>query len=62
MTVKLRPNADDPTVLEVIEDGARIGEIVLLRDRWHILDPWQPTTYATQQEAIEAVRRNPCNP
>lgn len=56
MTVKLRSTVDDPTVLEVIADGRKLGEVAPLLKRWQVIDPFDPRTYETLEEAVEALR------
>lgn len=56
MTVKLRATADDPTVLEVVEGGRRLGEVAPVLKRWQVIDPFDPKTFETLEEAVEALR------
>jgi len=56
VTVKLHPTPDDPTVLEVIADGRKLGEVAPLLKRWQIINPFEPRTYETLEQAVEALR------
>lgn len=55
MTTKLRSTVDDPTVLEVLADGRKLGEVAPILRRWQVIDPFDPTTYETLEDAVRAL-------
>ncbi|HQM38405.1 MAG TPA: hypothetical protein PLN64_05870 [Candidatus Bipolaricaulis anaerobius] len=55
MTPKLRSTVDDPTVVEVIAAGRKVGEIAPVLKRWQIIEPFDPKTYETFDDALRAL-------